>query len=84
MRKFENIPPLLGPGEDREAWEARRQDLIRTIAQIEYGCRPEMDYTVSWKLMSRESVLEGKAERLLTEITVATAAPATPSCGAPK
>ena len=72
MRQFENIPALLQPGEGRREWESRRKELVDTIASIEYGCRPEMDYTVSWNLTSRETVLDGKAERLLTDITVTT------------
>lgn len=72
MRIFEQVPGLLQPGEGRTEWEARRQELVQTIAAIEYGCRPEMDYTVSWQLTSRETVLEGKAERLITDITVTT------------
>lgn len=73
MRQFENIPSLLQPGEGRAEWENRRKAMVETIASIEYGRRPEMDYTVSWNLTSRETVLEGKAERLLTDITVTTA-----------
>ena len=72
MRQFNNIPTLLQPGESRQEWESRRKERIDTIASIEYGHRPEMDYTVSWKLTSRETVLEGTAERLLTDITVTT------------
>lgn len=72
MRTFENIPPLLMPGEGRAEWEARRKAMVETIAKTEYGCRPEMDYTVSGTLQSREPVLDGKAERLITDITVTT------------
>ena len=72
MRTFENIPALLQTGEGRAQWEARRRAMVDTVANIEYGCRPEMEYTVSWKLTSREAVLEGSAERLLTDITVTT------------
>ena len=73
MRTFENIPPLLQPGEGHREWESRRKELVDTVAAIEYGRRPEMDYTVSWKLNSRDTVLGGKAERLLTDIAVTTA-----------
>jgi len=73
MRKFENIPPLLQPGEGAAEWEARRTATVETVANIEYGRRPEMDYTVSWNLISRETVLDGKADRLITDITVTTA-----------
>lgn len=72
MRIFEKVPPLLRKGESREEWEARRKELVQTVAVTEYGCRPDMDYTVSWKLQSRESVLDGKADRLITDITVTT------------
>ena len=72
MRSFENIPALLQPGEGKAEWEARRKELVKTVANIEYGCRPEMEYTVSWNLTSRETVLEGKADRLITDITVTT------------
>ncbi len=72
MRSFENIPALLQPGEGKAEWEARRNELVKTVANIEYGCRPEMEYTVSWNLTSRETVLEGKADRLITDITVTT------------
>lgn len=72
MRTFENIPALLRPGETRVDWESRRKALVERIAKIEYGCRPEMEYTVSWKLVSREAVLDGKADRLITDITVTT------------
>ncbi len=72
MRQFDNIPALLQPGETAAQWEARREALLHTIAMTEYGCRPEMPYTVSWTLTSREEVLDGKAERLLTDITVTT------------
>ena len=72
MRKFGNIPPLLLSGENRADWEAKRNELIGTVAKTEYGCRPEMDYTVSWQVTSREPALEGKAERILADITVTT------------
>lgn len=72
MRSFENIPALLLTGEGRAEWEARRKALVNAVANIEYGCRPEMDYTVSWNLTSRETVLDGKADRLITDITVTT------------
>lgn len=72
MRNFENIPTLLQPGEGSAQWEARRKTMVKTIARIEYGCRPEMDYTVGWNLVSRETVLENKADRLITNITVTT------------
>lgn len=72
MRQFENIPALIQPGEGKAAWEARRQEMVETVAKIEYGCRPELDYTVSWTLTSRETVLDGKADRLITDITVTT------------
>ena len=72
MRIFENVPALLQPGECRAEWEARRRAMVRTIAETEYGCRPEMPYSVSWELKSRQTVLEGKADRLITDITVTT------------
>ena len=72
MRKFENIPSLLSSGENRLDWEAKRNELINTVAKTEYGLRPEMDYTVTWQVTSRTSVLEGTAERILTDITVTT------------
>lgn len=40
--------------------------------KTEYGCRPDIPYSVSWALKSRETVLEGKAERLITDITITT------------
>ncbi len=72
MRTFDKVPPLLNPGEGKAEWEARRGELIDTISGIEYGRRPDMEYTVHWKPKSRETVLEGKADRLLTDITVTT------------
>ena len=72
MRIFEKIPGLLQPGEGRAKWESRRKAMVDTIAKTEYGCRPDLDYTVSWKLLSREPVLDGKAERLITDLTVTT------------
>ena len=57
MRTFENVPALLQPGECRAEWEARRRAMVRTIAETEYGCRPEMPYSVSWELKSRQTVL---------------------------
>ena len=72
MRTFENIPPLLQPGEGRKEWEAKREALIQTIAETEYGIRPELDYRVSGRIASREWVLEGRAERLITDLTVTT------------
>lgn len=73
MRRFENIPPLLQDGEGLPTWEARREEMVNTVARIEYGCRPEMDYTVNWQLRTRNEVLEGQALRLITDITVTTA-----------
>jgi len=72
MRIFENAPLLVRPSEDKTQWEARRKMMVETVANIEYGCRPEMAYSVDWKILSRETVLEGKAERLITQITVTT------------
>ncbi len=72
MRTFDNIPPLLQSGDTKYSWENRRKELIDTIARIEYGCRPEMEYSVSWNLVSREAVLDNTAERLITDITVTT------------
>jgi len=73
MRIFEKVPPLLQQGESRKEWEFRRKELVQTVAVTEYGCRPDKDYTVSWTLRSRETVLAGNAERLITDITVSTA-----------
>lgn len=72
MRIFEKVPELLQTGEGRDAWEARRKELVDIVAKTEYGCRPEMEYAVRWKLQSRETVLDGTAERLITDITVTT------------
>jgi len=72
MRIFEEVPQLLLPGEGKTEWEARRKAMVETVARIEYGCRPEMEFAVSWNLRSREPVLEGKAERLITDMTVST------------
>lgn len=72
MRVFENIPELLKSDDNKTTWEARRKDMIATIANTEYGCRPDIDYTVNWNLLSREDVLDGKAERLITDITITT------------
>ena len=72
MRIFEEVPALLRPGEGRAEWEARRKAMVDTVAKIEYGCRPDLEYTVSWDLLSRETVLDGRAERLITDITVET------------
>ena len=72
MRTFDNIPPLLLPGEGRQAWEAKREALVRMIAETEYGCRPKVPYRVSWETVSREPAVSGKAERLITDITVTT------------
>ena len=72
MRIFEKVPRLLPQGESRKDWEQHREELKQTVAAAEYGCRPEMDYTVSWDLRSRETVLDGTAERLITDITVTT------------
>ena len=72
MRIFEGIPELLPVGEGKTEWEARRRTMVDMIAKTEYGCRPDLEYTVSWKLRSRETVLDGKAERLITDMTVVT------------
>ena len=72
MRVFEKVPPLLRQGEGRREWESRRKELVRTVAATEYGCRPDMDYTLSWKLLSRDKMPEIKAGRLITDITVTT------------
>ena len=72
MRVFEKVPPLLQQGETKKDWENRRKVMVETVAAVEYGRRPEMDYQVSWNLCSRETVLDGKAERLITDITVST------------
>lgn len=72
MRTFENIPPLLCSGEGKRLWEAKREALVKRIAETEYGCRPEIPYHISWHLRSREAAVKGKAERLITDITVTT------------
>lgn len=72
MARFENIPALLKPGQTRQEWEDQRQALVELVEKTEYGCRPDIPYSVSWVLKSRETVLEGKAERLITDITVTT------------
>ena len=72
MRTFDNIPSLLAPGQGKEQWEANREALVKTIAETEYGIRPELPYTVSWKEVSRDTAVNGKAERLITQITVTT------------
>ena len=69
MRTFDNIPPLLQPGETRAQWEARRSSLIRTIAETEYGCRPEMDYTVSATLRSQDRYPDEHSIRRIVDIT---------------
>ena len=72
MRVFEKVPHLILSGEGREEWEARRRELVQTVAAIEYGCRPEMDYTVSWTLKERKKLPQIRAQRLITELTVTT------------
>lgn len=72
MRNFESVPPLLLPGDGKKDWEAKRETLLDTIAKAEYGCRPDLPYEVSWALRSRENVLDGRAERLITDLTVST------------
>lgn len=72
MARFENIPALLKPGQTRQEWEDQRQALVELVEKTEYGCRPDIPYSVSWVLKSRGAVLEGKAERLITDITVTT------------
>lgn len=72
MRTFENIPPLRQSSDTKYSWENRRRELIDTIACVEYGCRPEMEYSVSWNLVSREAVLDNTAERVITDISVTT------------
>lgn len=72
MRTFENNPVLLQPGEGKRQWEEKREDLVRLVAETEYGCRPELAYRVSWQLTSREEMPEGLGQRLITDITVTT------------
>ena len=72
MRIFEKVPPLLRQGEGLEDWKRHRGELVQKVAAVEYGCRPDMDYRVSWELVSREPVLEERAQRLITNITVTT------------
>ena len=72
MRVFPAVPQLLKQGEGKSDWEARRRSLVDLVSGLEYGCRPDLNFTVSWTLTSRESVLQGTAERLITDITVTT------------
>lgn len=72
MRIFQEMPMLRKTEEGCAEWEAKRKTLVKMIADIEYGNRPEMEYSVGWNLISRETVLDGKAERLITDITVTT------------
>ena len=43
MRTFETVPALLAPGEGKTQWEARRKAMVDTVANIEYGCRPDLE-----------------------------------------
>jgi hypothetical protein len=72
VRTFDNIPPLLQFSEGRQEWEAKRNEIIDTVSKTEYGVRPDMDYSVTWQVTSREAALFGKAERIITDITVTT------------
>lgn len=73
MRTFENIPPLLQPGDGLAAWQAKRGALLETVEAIEYGRRPEMDYTVTTALRTEDAYPDENAICRIVDITVTTA-----------
>lgn len=72
MRTFDNIPPVLAPGETRAQWEARRESLRQLIAETEYGCRPDLPYTVSAALRVQDAYPNENSIRRIVDITVTT------------
>lgn len=73
MREFNNIPPVLQPGETLPQWQARRAALRTLFEQLEYGARPDIPYTVTAQLLREDEALGGEAVRRVVQLTVATA-----------
>lgn len=71
-RTFDDIPPILEPGETVESWEARRGAIVDRFAHLEYGKRPDIPYTVSGRTASEDDALNGAAIRRIVNITVST------------
>lgn len=66
------IPGVLEDCADKDAWEKKRKRILKTIAEIEYGKRPEMNYQLHWREKTRELVPELNAVHLITELEVET------------
>lgn len=72
MRIFPEVPPLLLPGEGLSQWMAKRQALKTAFARIEYGCRPDMAYSVEGELLSEERYPDEDTLRRIVKVTVRT------------
>lgn len=71
-RAFEGVPAILEPGETREQWESRRQELLDAFERLEYGKRPPMEYQVRGTVKTEDEVFDGAATRRVVEIEIAT------------
>lgn len=66
------IPDILEHCKTVEDWESRRKALLELFEKIEYGKRPNVEYSVTWTECTREEVEELAAVHIKTMLKVTT------------
>lgn len=72
IREKAVVPDVISGCATKEEWQKKREIVLDTLAEMEYGKRPQVDYQVSWKELVRESVEELDALHIRTELSVQT------------
>lgn len=67
------LPPVYTAGDTPQSWPRRRRELTELFAGQVFGCRPELPYTVSSRLLRGEPALGDHAWREWHRVTVTTA-----------
>ena len=72
IREKAVVPGVRSGCATKEEWREKRKNVLETLAEMEYGKRPQIDYRVSWKELVRERVEELEAIHIRSELSVQT------------
>lgn len=72
IREKAVVPEVRSGCATQEEWRERRKNVLETLAEMEYGKRPQIDYRVSWKELVRERVEELGAIHIRSKLSVQT------------
>lgn len=72
IREKAVVPGVRSRCATKEEWREKRKNVLETLAEMEYGKRPQIDYRVSWKELIRERVEELEAIHIRSELSVQT------------